>query len=131
MSDQRTIVLNDLVPGHKYQIRITAFNEAGSTEAEYHFMTPIASLQNDQAVVLMGSSRSSSSVPFYADVLVVVPSVISSIVIVVLLTLVYVIFTRKPRHTSNIYGKLNDRRLRFKINLPNNIVFVLFLYDLK
>ncbi|UXI20602.1 Brain-specific angiogenesis inhibitor 1 [Sarcoptes scabiei] len=108
MSDQRTIVLNDLVPGHKYQIRITAFNEAGSTEAEYHFMTPIASLQNDQAVVLMGSSRSSSSVPFYADVLVVVPSVISSIVIVVLLTLVYVIFTRKPRHTSNIYGDFNE-----------------------
>lgn len=47
MSDQRTIVLNDLVPGHKYQIRITAFNEAGSTEAEYHFMTPIASLQSN------------------------------------------------------------------------------------
>lgn len=39
MSDQKLIVLNDLMPGNKYQIRITAFNEAGSTEAEYHFMT--------------------------------------------------------------------------------------------
>ena len=134
MSDQRTIVLNDLLPGHKYQIRVTAFNEAGSTEAEYHFITPMSSLQSnnindddnfnkifsiessliysffsivfsdDQAIILMGS-RSTSSVPFYADVLVVVPSVISFVVIVVLLSLVYIIFTRKPRHTNNIYGK--------------------------
>ena len=130
MSDQRTIVLNDLLPGHKYQIRVTAYNEAGSTEAEYHFITPMSSLQSnnynnnklfgfaillsihffcfmftdDQAIILMGS-RSTSSVPFYADVLVVVPSVISFVVIVVLLSLVYIIFTRKPRHTNNIYGK--------------------------
>nr|XP_027200228.1 Down syndrome cell adhesion molecule-like protein Dscam2 isoform X2 [Dermatophagoides pteronyssinus] len=108
MSDQRTIVLNDLLPGHKYQIRVTAFNEAGSTEAEYHFITPMSSLQNDQAIILMGS-RSTSSVPFYADVLVVVPSVISFVVIVVLLSLVYIIFTRKPRHTNNIYGNFNDQ----------------------
>ncbi|KAH9415976.1 hypothetical protein DERP_000471, partial [Dermatophagoides pteronyssinus] len=138
MSDQRTIVLNDLLPGHKYQIRVTAFNEAGSTEAEYHFITPMSSLQSnnindddnfnkifsiessliysffsivfsdDQAIILMGS-RSTSSVPFYADVLVVVPSVISFVVIVVLLSLVYIIFTRKPRHTNNIYGNFNDQ----------------------
>ncbi|KAH7636186.1 mdscam3 [Dermatophagoides farinae] len=108
MSDQRTIVLNDLLPGHKYQIRVTAYNEAGSTEAEYHFITPMSSLQNDQAIILMGS-RSTSSVPFYADVLVVVPSVISFVVIVVLLSLVYIIFTRKPRHTNNIYGNFNDQ----------------------
>ncbi|OTF73169.1 down syndrome cell adhesion molecule-like protein [Euroglyphus maynei] len=108
MSDQRIIMLNDLQPGHKYQIRVTAFNEAGSTEAEYHFFTPISSLQNDEAIILMGS-RSTSSVPFYADVLVVVPSVISFVVIVVLLSLVYIIFTRKPRHTNNIYGNFNDQ----------------------
>lgn len=47
MSDQRTIVLNDLLPGHKYQIRVTAYNEAGSTEAEYHFITPMSSLQSN------------------------------------------------------------------------------------
>lgn len=51
----------------------------------------------------MGSH--SSSVPFYADVLVVIPSVISFVVVVVLLSLVYIIFTRKPRHPNDIYGK--------------------------
>lgn len=49
-------------------------------------------------------SRASSSVPFYADILVVVPSVISFVVVVVLLSLVYIIFTRKPRHPNDIYG---------------------------
>lgn len=34
-----------LVPGNKYSLRITAFNEAGSTEAEYSFFTPISSHQ--------------------------------------------------------------------------------------
>ena len=51
-----------------------------------------------------GGSNGSSSVPFYADFLVIVPSVISFVVVVVLLSLVYIIFTRKPRHPNDIYG---------------------------
>ena len=43
--DQKLILLNDLLPGNKYQLRITAFNEAGSTEAEYNFLTTLAAYQ--------------------------------------------------------------------------------------
>ena len=43
--DQKLILLNDLSPGNKYQLRITAYNEAGSTEAEYNFLTPVAPYQ--------------------------------------------------------------------------------------
>lgn len=37
--DQKLILLGDLKKNEKYQVRITAFNEAGSTEAEYGFHT--------------------------------------------------------------------------------------------
>ena len=60
-------------------------------------------IADDGPAVLVGS-RATSSVPFYADILVVVPSVISFVVVVVLLSLVYIIFTRKPRHPNDIYG---------------------------
>lgn len=62
-------------------------------------------------------SHSVSTVPFYADILVVVPSVISFVVVVVLLTLVYIIFTRKPRHPNDIYGHYNgDQKLQSEGN---------------
>ena len=44
-ADQKLILLSDLQPGSKYQLRVTAFNQAGSTEAEYSFLTPITSYQ--------------------------------------------------------------------------------------
>ncbi|KAH9406242.1 hypothetical protein TYRP_013848, partial [Tyrophagus putrescentiae] len=121
-ADQKLILLSDLQPGSKYQLRVTAFNQAGSTEAEYSFLTPITSYQDGPAI-LMGSNRSpssstggsngSSSVPFYADFLVIVPSVISFVVVVVLLSLVYIIFTRKPRHPNDIYGTFDgDHKLQ-------------------
>ncbi|KAI2811059.1 hypothetical protein BLOT_002229 [Blomia tropicalis] len=114
LPDQKLIQLNDLSPGSKYRLRITAFNEAGSTEAEYNFMT---SYQDDAPVILMGSRATSSSVPFYADILVVVPSVISFVVVVVLLSLVYIIFTRKPRQPNDIYGNFDgDHKLHGEAN---------------
>jgi hypothetical protein len=43
-TDQKYIVLSDLMPSTTYDLKITAFNEAGSTEALYTFTTttPIA-----------------------------------------------------------------------------------------
>lgn len=109
--ESKTIHLTDLKPGGRYQLRVTAYNEAGSTEAEYGFMTPLASERalfgesSADGLGLLGA-RPASAVPFYADILVLVPSVISFVVVVVLLTLVYVIFTRKPRNPNNsIYGQ--------------------------
>ncbi|CAG2102033.1 unnamed protein product [Medioppia subpectinata] len=75
-TDQKHIVLSDLMPSTSYDIKITAFNEAGSTEAQYSFTTSSLALQDDEPGVL-SSSKSAPSVPFYADVLVVVPSIIS------------------------------------------------------
>jgi len=111
-TDQKYIVLSDLMPSTTYDLKITAFNEAGSTEALYSFTTttPIA-LQDDDSAVLMGS-KSATAVPFYADVLVVVPSIISLVVVIILLSLVYVIFTRKPRHGSNIYANYSPDKLQ-------------------
>jgi hypothetical protein len=130
ITDQKHIVLSDLIPSTAYDIKITAFNEAGSTEAQYSFTTsplPILGfycgtlsyqfsrkklisktysvLKLDDEPGILSSSKSATPVPFYADVLVVVPSIISLVVVIILLSLVYVIFTRKPRHGSNVYCK--------------------------
>lgn len=121
ITGQKQLVLDELMPSTTYDIKITAFNEAGSTEAQYTFTTshlpllgqcrpclpPIMTntVHSDDEPGILSSSKSATPVPFYADVLVVVPSVISLVVVIVLLSLVYVIFTRKPRHGSNIYCK--------------------------
>lgn len=37
--EQKTIVLSDLLPASWYDVIMTAFSEAGSTEAQYQFAT--------------------------------------------------------------------------------------------
>ena len=36
---QKVIAISDLKPSTSYDLKITAFNEAGPTEAQYSFMT--------------------------------------------------------------------------------------------
>ncbi|CAG2162134.1 unnamed protein product [Oppiella nova] len=83
-TDQKQIVLSDLMPSTSYDIKITAFNEAGSTEAQYSFTTTSLALQDDEPGVL-SSSKSAPSVPFYADVL--------------------------PRHGSNVYSNYSPNKV--------------------
>jgi hypothetical protein len=44
-TDQKHIVLSDLMPSTTYDLKITAFNQAGSTEAQYTFTTTSIALQ--------------------------------------------------------------------------------------
>ena len=39
VENNRIVILNDLMPSTTYDLKITAFNEAGSTEAQYSFVT--------------------------------------------------------------------------------------------
>ena len=48
IENSRIVILNDLMPSTTYDLKITAFNEAGSTEAQYSFVTSsIASQQGN------------------------------------------------------------------------------------
>ena len=39
LPEMKTVAINDLAPGTMYDLKITAYNEAGSTEAQYSFTT--------------------------------------------------------------------------------------------
>lgn len=39
LPEQKQVILSDLAPGSLYDLKITAYNEAGTTEAQYSFTT--------------------------------------------------------------------------------------------
>lgn len=70
----------DLESGTGYELRVTAYNNAGSTQAEYLFST-LSSNGNNR--LHEDHPHESETTPPYLDALVLVPSVISMLAVIV------------------------------------------------
>jgi len=81
----------DLESGTSYELRVTAYNNAGSTQAEYLFST----LSNGNNRLHEDHPHESETTPLYLDAHVLAPSVIS--VLAVILAIAGVCFCLKTR----------------------------------
>ncbi|XP_046406414.1 Down syndrome cell adhesion molecule-like protein Dscam2 [Ischnura elegans] len=83
-----------LWPATEYVVRVTAFNSAGSTEAEYTFGTlPIFGGTFTPSIVDVDMEEASS---FYLDIGLIVPIVISLLAIIGVTIAVFICIRRKP-----------------------------------
>lgn len=95
MSPQQKFPIVNLDTGTSYELRVTAYNNAGSTQAEYLFSTTMP------GGVTRGRDRNSQEVevvPLYLDAQVLAPSLIS--LIAVTLVVAGVCFCLRTRKKS-------------------------------
>uniref|UniRef100_A0A1B0GF88 Down syndrome cell adhesion molecule-like protein Dscam2 n=1 Tax=Glossina morsitans morsitans TaxID=37546 RepID=A0A1B0GF88_GLOMM len=93
---ERIYTVSDLVPGTKYQLKVTAHNNAGSTTAIYNFTTlspqgVIYSTDHSNPVSRMSDG------PFYANFKVLLPVCLSMIVLLSLIAAILLIRKRTVR----------------------------------
>ncbi|XP_022250923.1 Down syndrome cell adhesion molecule homolog, partial [Limulus polyphemus] len=102
MALQKHLDIGHLTPGREYSLLVNAYNEAGTTEAEYTFQTLnytfFASVLTPPPVRRPESRN--SSLPFYRNLTVILPVVFSIIVLLVVTTAVLVCL-RKQSDSSN------------------------------
>lgn len=89
----------DLESGSNYELRLTAHNNAGSTQAEYSFST----LSHKGTKIYDGSSMEVEETPLYLDPQVLAPSVVS--ILAVILAVAGVCFCLRTRK-SVVSGQL-------------------------
>jgi len=106
----------DLESGTNYELRVTAYNNAGSTQAEYLFSTLSPSGNNR---LHEDHPQESENTPLYLDAHVLAPSVIS--VLAVMLAIAGVCFCLKTREyrvlaplSRNIALSINVACVRFQ-----------------
>jgi len=104
----------DLESGTSYELRVTAYNNAGSTQAEYLFST----LSNGNNRLHEDHPHESETTPLYLDAHVLAPSVIS--VLAVILAIAGVCFCLKTREyrttrTERDSASAKERRVRKEI----------------
>ena len=92
MPPQSKFPIVDLESGTSYELRVTAYNNAGSTQAEYLFST-LSSNGNNR--LHEDHPQESENTPLYLDAHVLAPSVIS--VLAVMLAIAGVCFCLKTR----------------------------------
>ncbi|GIX66633.1 hypothetical protein CEXT_657672 [Caerostris extrusa] len=69
------VILDDLIPGTWYRLQVTAHNEAGSTDAEYTFVTnPVSS---DSVPSYPVNDDTTQELPLYLDINILVPAAVS------------------------------------------------------
>lgn len=100
----------DLESGTGYELRVTAYNNAGSTQAEYLFST-LSSNGNNR--LHEDHPHESETTPPYLDALVLVPSVISMLAVIV--AIAGVCLCIKPREYA-----FTRRKLPSPLPLPHN-----------
>lgn len=103
--DQRHYKVSDLIPGTWYQLQIIAHNEAGIMEAEYTFAT----VPHISEIITPSTVAESEDLPFYYDLNIILPALVSFAVVLSLLILVCIIIRRRnsseSSHSgSSIYG---------------------------
>lgn len=93
----------DLESGTSYELRVTAYNNAGSTQAEYLFST-LSSNGNNR--LHEDHPQENETTPLYLDAHVLAPSVIS--VLAVMLAIAGVCFCLKTREYEPIDLRYNQ-----------------------
>ncbi|XP_025073056.1 Down syndrome cell adhesion molecule-like [Pogonomyrmex barbatus] len=102
----------DLDSGTSYEVRVTAYNNAGSTQAEYLFSTLS---QNGNNRLHEDHPQESETTPLYLDAHVLAPSVIS--VLAVMLAIAGVCFCLKTHPEGS--GGANDPSSQTQVALDN------------
>ncbi|KFM68992.1 Down syndrome cell adhesion molecule-like protein Dscam2, partial [Stegodyphus mimosarum] len=100
------VVLDDLVPGTWYRLQVTAHNEAGSTDAEYTFVT--SPLTADAPPSYPVNEESAQELPLYLDINILVPAAVSLAVVIALIILVCVIVYKRNTQDTNHAGGNSD-----------------------
>ncbi|XP_022242324.1 Down syndrome cell adhesion molecule homolog [Limulus polyphemus] len=98
--DQKQVTIPTLIPGTRYEVKITAQNKAGSTEAEYSFVTVSTSKMFSTPIPILIGEK----VPFYLDLNIILPTGVSFVVVVVVMFLVSAIVRRRSSSESSISG---------------------------
>jgi len=108
-AEQRQVVLKDLRPSTVYEVKISAMNEAGTTESNYNFTTgsliraiPAIVSGNDMASI-HGSSVVPSPLHLF-DPNLILPTTIAIVMVILLIFVVRIWFLRKRQNHSNFYG---------------------------
>ncbi|XP_054712938.1 cell adhesion molecule Dscam2-like [Uloborus diversus] len=95
-------VIRNLIPDRDYVVKISAHSEAGITQEEYSVRTLAASSSAPTSSPAFGKRE--TDLPFYKNIALVVPVVVSSLVILVLLFAIVVCFRK---HSQDRRGR-ND-----------------------
>ncbi|XP_054706600.1 cell adhesion molecule DSCAML1-like [Uloborus diversus] len=99
---RRQVVFDDLVPGTWYRLQVTAHNAAGSTDAEYTFVTnPVI---QDFTTHYPLPEDIHHDLPLYLDINILLPTAVSLAVVVALIILVCAIVYRKNSQDTNHAG---------------------------
>lgn len=115
MPPQSKFPIVDLESGTSYELRVTAYNNAGSTQAEYLFSTLSPNGNNR---LHEDHPQESETTPLYLDAHVLAPSVIS--VLAVMLAIAGVCFCLKTRKYEPVEVRsINLRRERVRPERAN------------
>ena len=108
-AEQKQVVLKDLLPSTMYEVKMSAVNEAGTTEAVYNFTTgsliraiPAIGSGNDMASI-HGSSTVPSPLHLF-DPNLILPTTIAVVMVILLIFVVRIWLLRKRQTNSNFYG---------------------------
>ncbi|RWS04031.1 Down syndrome cell adhesion molecule-like protein Dscam2, partial [Dinothrombium tinctorium] len=100
---EKDLVLNDLLPSTNYELKITATNEGGPTEAQYTFTT--LHIPREVSSVILGNEASAS--PSYIDVSAILATCISVLVIFLVAMLLCMLLARRRQSNASLYGTTN------------------------
>lgn len=127
---QENFVIPDLQPGITYHLHITAHNDAGSTTAEFDFVTNAGNVAGN-----MQADSGEPPVPFYKDISIAVP-LFSSIVTLLVVVFAVCFFYKRRKYsryqhsgkihltssTQNDYPDMKAREIQEKDRHPNNMI---------
>ncbi|XP_068985379.1 cell adhesion molecule Dscam2 isoform X3 [Bombus flavifrons] len=83
---QRRFVVTNLQPSSVYQLKVEAHNVAGNNQAEFTFVT--LTKEGEPPPPELSKRGIASSVPFYADVKVMLPLIVATVALVVVVVIV-------------------------------------------
>ncbi|CAN8026677.1 unnamed protein product, partial [Ixodes persulcatus] len=109
---QRSLELRHLSPGKEYELRVSAYSEAGTTEADFTFRT------HNRTYVAGASSTHGSSeiqqtgseVPLYRNLSILLPVGVSVLVLVIVLAMV-IVCLRKQNDVYSATGTVDENHL--------------------
>ncbi|EEB12183.1 down syndrome cell adhesion molecule, putative, partial [Pediculus humanus corporis] len=100
-SNDSVIILTDLEPATKYNVKITAQNNAGSSTIIYNFTTLTVTGEKISSTDENELNQSDNNVPFYHDFKIIILLFISLIIFIILLTAIFIIRKKKTTTISS------------------------------
>ncbi|XP_022240089.1 Down syndrome cell adhesion molecule-like protein Dscam2 isoform X2 [Limulus polyphemus] len=83
-----TYIIGGLTPATWYQLRVVAHNDAGSTRADYSYVTLPLSSQTS-------STATSNSLPFYTNLAIIIPVIVACVILAVVVVIVCSVTRRR------------------------------------